>query len=73
LFREEILFMDVSAVLVHRSRNLIVAGLGVIFALSGVLAMILSGEDFYSLIVGAVFFLVGAGMVIFSERVEGNI
>lgn len=65
--------MDVRALLVDRTRHLMVVALGLIFAVSGLLAISLSGEDFYSIIVGVVFFLVGAGMIVFAERVNGNI
>lgn len=46
---------------------------GVLFALTGVFAIIRSGEDFTSLILGAVFFLIGAAVMIFSEKIHGNI
>jgi hypothetical protein len=65
--------MEFAVSLFDRSRHLLFVALGLLFAVSGVLAAFLSGEDLYSLVVGVVFFLVGSAIVIFAERVNGNI
>jgi hypothetical protein len=65
--------MDATALMLNRTRYMFVVALGLVFAVSGALSILFSGDDIYSLIVGLVLFLTGSAAIVFAERIEGNI
>ncbi|MFB6242407.1 MAG: hypothetical protein ABEJ36_06435 [Candidatus Nanosalina sp.] len=63
--------MEITPYIVNQTKYSVLILLGTLFAFAGAMTIIFSGENLPSMTVGALFFLIGAAVVIFSERASG--